>query len=394
MRIHKLRAGDGRLRSLDRGRSGRCRRDHRPDRHRHQGGRNGAVHGQRVELQQDADRADGLLPAHQRPGRNPRAQVRDDRRRHRVRPGQGHGRGQEAAPPGRGLLPARQLLQRGRHGRQADGGAHRHSLDHRARGQPQHLHAGDREPQHLPRRPGRPRLRLHHGRVRHEQAGDEAHRDGHPYQRLGEVVLRSRHRGHQGLRRRDGRGARARARPDRRHRPGAEAEAGQPRLHPRLPVRGGDGDLPARRQEVRRQDSGDGHRGDGPGEHAGAAGGPGRGQGLLRAARVRRQGRRAEDDEVERHHPEVQPRRDHHRVQRGLDGERRCRGEGARSGGPGSHALEVHRRAREDQRSGRPGILACDITWTPTDRHGCKKSAVAGFVDGKPTVLSSWGKPW
>ena len=40
------------------------------------------------------------------------------------------------------------------------------------------------------------------------------------------------------------------------------------------------------------------------------------------------------------------------------------------------------------------GILACDITWTPTDRHGCKKSAVAGFVDGKPTVLSGWGKAW
>ena len=40
------------------------------------------------------------------------------------------------------------------------------------------------------------------------------------------------------------------------------------------------------------------------------------------------------------------------------------------------------------------GILACDITWTSTDRHGCKKSAVAGFVDGQPTVLSTWGKPW
>ncbi len=40
------------------------------------------------------------------------------------------------------------------------------------------------------------------------------------------------------------------------------------------------------------------------------------------------------------------------------------------------------------------GILACDITWTSTDRHGCKKSAVAGFVDGQPTVLSAWGKPW
>ena len=40
------------------------------------------------------------------------------------------------------------------------------------------------------------------------------------------------------------------------------------------------------------------------------------------------------------------------------------------------------------------GILACDITWTSTDRHGCKKSAVAGFVNGNPTVLSAWGKPW
>ena len=40
------------------------------------------------------------------------------------------------------------------------------------------------------------------------------------------------------------------------------------------------------------------------------------------------------------------------------------------------------------------GILACDITWTATERHGCKASAVAGFVDGKPTVLSAWNKPW
>ena len=40
------------------------------------------------------------------------------------------------------------------------------------------------------------------------------------------------------------------------------------------------------------------------------------------------------------------------------------------------------------------GILACDITWTASERHGCKASAVAGFVDGKPTVLSAWGKPW
>ena len=40
------------------------------------------------------------------------------------------------------------------------------------------------------------------------------------------------------------------------------------------------------------------------------------------------------------------------------------------------------------------GIVACEMTWTPEDRHGCKKSAVAGFIDGKPTVLSSWGKTW
>ncbi|MDX1431746.1 MAG: ABC transporter substrate-binding protein [Gammaproteobacteria bacterium] len=40
------------------------------------------------------------------------------------------------------------------------------------------------------------------------------------------------------------------------------------------------------------------------------------------------------------------------------------------------------------------GILACKISWSATERHGCKDSAVAGFVDGKPTVLSAWGKPW
>ena len=38
--------------------------------------------------------------------------------------------------------------------------------------------------------------------------------------------------------------------------------------------------------------------------------------------------------------------------------------------------------------------MVTHTNWTPTDRHGCKKSAVAGFVDGKPTVLSAWGKPW
>lgn len=40
------------------------------------------------------------------------------------------------------------------------------------------------------------------------------------------------------------------------------------------------------------------------------------------------------------------------------------------------------------------GILACGMTWSPTDRHGCKKSAVAGFVDAKPTVLKAWGQPF
>jgi len=40
------------------------------------------------------------------------------------------------------------------------------------------------------------------------------------------------------------------------------------------------------------------------------------------------------------------------------------------------------------------GILACPITWTKTERHGCKTSAVAGFVNGVPTVLASWGHPW
>lgn len=48
----------------------------------------------------------------------------------------------------------------------------------------------------------------------------------------------------------------------------------------------------------------------------------------------------------------------------------------------------------ENIRGLKTGILACDITWTPTERHGCKKSAVAGFVDGKPTVLSAWNTPW
>ncbi len=45
----------------------------------------------------------------------------------------------------------------------------------------------------------------------------------------------------------------------------------------------------------------------------------------------------------------------------------------------------------ENIRGLRTNILACDITWTPTDRQGCKTSAVAGFVNGKPTVFVTWG---
>lgn len=50
--------------------------------------------------------------------------------------------------------------------------------------------------------------------------------------------------------------------------------------------------------------------------------------------------------------------------------------------------------ALENIRGLTTNILACDITWTPTERHGCKTSAVAGFIDGKPTVLSAWKTPW
>jgi len=39
------------------------------------------------------------------------------------------------------------------------------------------------------------------------------------------------------------------------------------------------------------------------------------------------------------------------------------------------------------------GILAGKITWSATDRDGVKEAAVAGFVNGKPTVLKSWGEP-
>lgn len=39
------------------------------------------------------------------------------------------------------------------------------------------------------------------------------------------------------------------------------------------------------------------------------------------------------------------------------------------------------------------GLFAAPITWSKDDRHGVKFSAVAGFIDGKPTVLESWNKP-
>jgi branched-chain amino acid transport system substrate-binding protein len=38
------------------------------------------------------------------------------------------------------------------------------------------------------------------------------------------------------------------------------------------------------------------------------------------------------------------------------------------------------------------GVLSGPITWTPNDRDGVKAAAVAGFVDGKPTVLKAWGQ--
>ncbi len=38
------------------------------------------------------------------------------------------------------------------------------------------------------------------------------------------------------------------------------------------------------------------------------------------------------------------------------------------------------------------GSLACPLDWTEEDRHGCKQSAVAGFVDGEPTVFRAWGE--
>lgn len=38
------------------------------------------------------------------------------------------------------------------------------------------------------------------------------------------------------------------------------------------------------------------------------------------------------------------------------------------------------------------GVLAGPVTFTPEDHQGAKTSAVATFVDGKPTLFRSWGK--
>ena len=39
------------------------------------------------------------------------------------------------------------------------------------------------------------------------------------------------------------------------------------------------------------------------------------------------------------------------------------------------------------------GIFATNITWAADDRHGVKESAVAGFINGKPTVMKGWNQP-
>jgi branched-chain amino acid transport system substrate-binding protein len=39
------------------------------------------------------------------------------------------------------------------------------------------------------------------------------------------------------------------------------------------------------------------------------------------------------------------------------------------------------------------GVLSGKITWAPTDHEGVKDAAIAGFVNGKPTVLKAWGQP-
>lgn len=42
-------------------------------------------------------------------------------------------------------------------------------------------------------------------------------------------------------------------------------------------------------------------------------------------------------------------------------------------------------------RNFKTGILAGGLTFTPEDHQGAKVSAIAGFVDGKPTLFKSWG---
>jgi branched-chain amino acid transport system substrate-binding protein len=46
----------------------------------------------------------------------------------------------------------------------------------------------------------------------------------------------------------------------------------------------------------------------------------------------------------------------------------------------------------DNLRNFKTGILAGDVTFTPQDHQGVKTSAIAGFVDGKPTLFTSWGK--
>jgi branched-chain amino acid transport system substrate-binding protein len=38
------------------------------------------------------------------------------------------------------------------------------------------------------------------------------------------------------------------------------------------------------------------------------------------------------------------------------------------------------------------GVLASDVSFTPQDHQGAKKSAVAGFLNGKVTLFASWGR--
>ncbi|WP_254701767.1 ABC transporter substrate-binding protein [Roseovarius sp. THAF27] len=50
--------------------------------------------------------------------------------------------------------------------------------------------------------------------------------------------------------------------------------------------------------------------------------------------------------------------------------------------------------AMEGIESFETGVLSAPITWSETDHQGVKGSAVAGFVDGEPTVLSAWNTPY